>query len=234
MTTAARSVLAVLPAPAAAPRRTEVEDPEQPLARLLARGPEALADCELLAVLLGEPEPALARDLLERCGGLDGLAGAEPHLVLGAGGRGPARVRAAVELAARMARREVPEREPMSRPGAVARYIALRFLRNQEVMGGLLVDARHRLLAVREFFRGTLHRVSVEPREVLKAALLHGAAGVVLFHTHPSGDPAPSREDLLFTRRMARAGEVVGVQLIDHLVVGRGDRWVSLRERGGW
>lgn len=189
MTTAARPALAILPAPAAVPRRTAEEEPEKPLARLLARGPESLSDCELLAVLLGEPVPALARDLLDRCGGLDGLAGAEPHLLLGVGGRGPARVRAAVELAARMARREVPVREPMSRPGAVARYIALRFLRNQEVMGGLLLDARHRLIGEREFFRGTLHRVAVEPREVLKAALLHGAAGVVLFHTHPSVAP---------------------------------------------
>jgi DNA repair protein RadC len=64
--------------------------------------------------------------------------------------------------------------------------------------------------------------------------LLCGAAAVVLFHVHPSGDPAPSREDLLFTRRMARAGEVVGVHMVDHLVVGAGGAWVSLRERGGW
>jgi DNA repair protein RadC len=101
-------------------------------------------------------------------------------------------------------------------------------------MGALYCDARHRLIGERELFRGTLHRAAVEPREVLRAALEIGAAALVLFHVHPSGDPAPSREGLLFTRRMARAGEVIGVHLVDHLVVGTGGAWVSLRERGGW
>ncbi len=90
------------------------------------------------------------------------------------------------------------------------------------MLGALYVCARHRLLAERELFRGTIHRTAVEPRAVLREGLLSGAAAVVLFHTHPSGDPAPSREDLLFTRRMARVGEVVGIHLVDHLVVGAG------------
>ncbi len=74
---------------------------------------------------------------------------------------------------------------------------------------------------------------SVEPRQILREGLLRGAAAVVLFHTHPSGDPAPSREDLLFTRRMPHAGQVLGIHLVDHLVVGLTGRWVSLRELGG-
>lgn len=101
-------------------------------------------------------------------------------------------------------------------------------------MGALYCNARHCLIGERELFRGTLNRASVEPREVPRAALEIGAAALVLFHTPPSGDPASSREDVLFTRRMGRAGEVVGVQMVDHLVVGCGGRWVSLRERGGW
>lgn len=233
MATASRSPLTLVPAdPPRLP--ADAHEPEQPLARLLARGPRALTDCELIAVLLGEPVPALARDLLDRCGGLERLAAAEPHLLLGAGGRGPARVRAAVELAARMAHRAIPVREPMSRPAAVARYINLRYLRDQEVLGAFFVDSRHRLIGERELFRGTLHRAAAEPRVVLKEALLLGAAAILLFHTHPSGDPAPSREDLLFTRRMARAGETLGIALVDHLVVGVGDRWVSIREREGF
>ena len=79
------------------------------------------------------------------------------------------------------------------------------------------MDIRNRFLGEREIFRGTLNRAAVEPREILKEGLLRGAAGVVLFHTHPSGDPAPSAEDIQFTRRMAEAGEVVGVRLVDHL-----------------
>ena len=74
----------------------------------------------------------------------------------------------------------------------------------------------------------------MEPRTILKQGLLLDAAGLVLFHTHPSGDPAPSAEDLAFTRRLADAGELVGPRLVDHLILGRGHRWVSLRQRGAW
>jgi DNA repair protein RadC len=84
----------------------------------------------------------------------------------------------------------------------------------------------------KEIFRGTLSRAAVEPREILKEGLLRGAAGILLFHTHPSGDPSPSADDLLFTRRLAEAGEVVGVRLVDHMILGGGGRWVSLHQRG--
>ena len=101
-------------------------------------------------------------------------------------------------------------------------------------MGALFLDVRGKLLADKELYRGTLSRAAVEPREVLKEALRRGAAGVVLFHTHPSGDPSPSPEDFAFTRRMSSAADVVGVRLIDHMILGASGRWVSLRERGGW
>jgi DNA repair protein RadC len=101
-------------------------------------------------------------------------------------------------------------------------------------MGALFLDTRNRLLGESEVFRGTLNRAAVEPRALLKQALLRDAAGLVLFHTHPSGDPAPSAEDLGFTRRMAEAGEIVGIRMVDHLILGSGGRWVSLRRRGGW
>jgi len=220
----------------------ELPREERPRERLLARGCEALSDAELLAVLLRTGRPgtsalSFARRLLEEAGGLIGLAGSDPRS-LRRPGLGPAKaasVLAAIEVGRRLARSELPQRQPLSRPAQVARYLDLRYGHlGQEVMGALYCDARHRLLSERELFRGTLHRAAVEPREVLKEGLLRGAAAVVLFHTHPSGDPAPSREDLLFTRRMARAGEVIGLHLVDHLVVGRGGAWVSLRERGGW
>jgi len=102
------------------------------------------------------------------------------------------------------------------------------------VMGALFLDTKNRLLGEREIFRGTLSRVSVEPRPVLKQGLLFDAAGVLLFHTHPSGDPSPSAEDLLFTRRMAQAGDLMGMRLVDHLVVGGTGRWVSLKQRRAW
>ena len=101
-------------------------------------------------------------------------------------------------------------------------------------MGALFLDSRNRLLGESEIYRGTLNRAAVEPRALLKEALLRDAAGLVLFHTHPSGDPAPSAEDLAFTRRLARSGELLGVRLVDHLIVGSPSAYVSLRERGGW
>jgi hypothetical protein len=100
-------------------------------------------------------------------------------------------------------------------------------------MGALFLNVRHRILGDAEMFRGTLHRAEVEPREILKECLLRGAAGVVVFHTHPSGDPTPSDADLQFTRRMAYAAALVGVDLVDHLVLGAIGRWVSLKAQGG-
>jgi DNA repair protein RadC len=117
----------------------------------------------------------------------------------------------------------------------VARYLCLRYGRSdQEIMGALFLDSRHRLISESELFRGTLARASVEPRPVLKEGLLRGAAALLLFHTHPSGDPTPSAEDLAFTRRMAEAGEVIGIRLLDHLILGSASRWISLRQRGAW
>ncbi len=220
----------------------ELPPDERPRERLLEQGTRALGDAELVAVLVrtgrrGESALDMARALLAGVGGLSGLALADAPS-LSRKGLGPAKVAsllAAVELGRRLARSEIAEREPLSRPAAVASYLALRFARrDQEVLGALYLDTRNRLLAERELYRGTLSRAAVEPRRVLQEGLLLGAAGVVVFHTHPSGDPSPSAEDLAFTRRLAEAGEVVGIRLVDHLVLGAIGRWVSLRERGGW
>jgi DNA repair protein RadC len=215
---------------------------ERPRERLLNNGSSALADSELVAILLrsgrkGVSVLEMARSLLRRAGGLVGLVGAGPNGLrrLGLGPAQQATLLAALELGRRLARAKLPEREPLSRPEAVASYLALRYGTGaQEIMGALYLDVRNRLLVEAEIFRGTLSRAAVEPRAILKKGLLCDAAGLVLFHTHPSGDPSPSAEDLSFTRRAAQAGELVGVRLVDHLILGRGGRWVSLRQRGGW
>lgn len=179
----------------------------------------------------------LAREVLQDCGGLLGLQGVGAETVRREG-LGPAKVAtllASVELGRRFARAELPEKDPMTHPEIVARYLFLRFgVRDQEVMGALYLDTRNRLLAESETFRGTLNRAAVEPGALLKTGLLHGAAGLVVFHTHPSGDPSPSAEDLAFTRRLAEAGRTVGIRLVDHLILGSGQRWLSLRQRGAW
>ena len=220
----------------------ELPEDERPRERLLERGARTLGDAELVAVLLrtgrrGSSALEVARSLLVQIGGLQGLGLADAASLVG-DGLGPAKAAsllAAVEIGRRLARGEIAEREPLSRPAAVASYLSLRFgRRDQEVLGGLYLDTRNRLLAERELYRGTLSRAAVEPRRILQEGLLLGAAGVVVFHTHPSGDPSPSAEDLAFTRRLAEAGEIVGIRLVDHLVLGGVGRWVSLRERGGW
>lgn len=220
----------------------ELPSDERPRERLLANGAGALADSELVAVLLrtGRSRTSaieLGRELLGEHGGLQGLLGVRPE-ALQRRGLGPAKAAAllaAVELGRRLARAQVPDREPLLHPAAVARYLLLRYgVADQEIMGALYLDVRHRLLAEREIYRGTLSRAAVEPRALLKEGLLRGAAALVLFHTHPSGDPSPSAEDLAFTRRLAEAGELVGVRLLDHLVLGATGAWVSVRERGGW
>lgn len=218
----------------------EMPEDERPRERLLEHGAQVLSDAELLAVLLksgcrGASALDLARDLLATAGSLPGLAsvGSSTLRRRGVGNVKLSALLAAVELGCRMAWAELPQREPLSRPSTTVRYLRLRHcLRDQEVMGALFLDIRHGLLGERLLYRGTLNRAAVEPREILKEGILCGAAGLVLFHTHPSGDPSPSAEDLIFTRRMAEAGEVVGVRLIDHLIVGTSGRWCSLRERG--
>lgn len=224
----------------------ELPETERPRERLLEQGSDSLADSELVAVLLrtgslGASALELARELLYENGGLTGLLGATPQ-TLRRKGLGPAKAAsllAALEIARRLARETVTdeerERDLLNRPAEIARYLSLRYpARGQEVMGALFLDVRSRLLGEREVFRGTLDRAAVEPREILKECLLRGAAGVVIFHTHPSGDPSPSVEDLQFTRHLAEAAAVVGVKLHDHLILGGRGRWTSLRDRLAW
>ncbi len=223
-------------------RMQEIPFESRPRERLLRSGGQTLSDVELVAVLLRAGSPGqsvlhLADEVLTENGGLAGLlACGTGHLVRR--GLGPAKaatLMAAVELGRRLARHRIPPRHVLERPDTVANYLMMRYARrDQEVMGGLFLDARQRLIADVDLYRGTLSRAAVEPRRVLKEALYRDASSFILFHTHPSGDPAPSTEDLVFTKRVAEAGEALGIELIDHLILGSGGRWVSLRRRGKW
>lgn len=219
----------------------QIPEGDRPRERLLAQGSGAVSDAELLAILLrtgraGVSVLGLAATLLAEGGGLTGLLEATPQTLRRAG-IGPAKAAsllAALEIGRRLARTEMPEREPLLHAAATARYLALRYrLKDQEVMGALFLDSRQRVLGEREVFRGTHKTVLAEPREILKDCLLRGASGFILFHTHPSGDPEPSGDDFAFTRRMADGAEAVGLKMVDHLILGSG-RWVSLKERGAW
>lgn len=215
---------------------------ERPRERLLNGGPTGLSDAELVAVLLrtgtrGKSVTELSRELLEDVGGIAGLASTSRTAWKrsGLGAAKQASIMAALELGRRWARLRLPERQPLADPGAVADYLRMSFLdRDQETMGVLYLDSRHRLLDAECLFRGTLTRTAVEPRPILRQALLKGAGTCVLFHTHPSGDPRPSAEDVAFTRRVMEAGEPLGVRLVDHLILGASGRWWSMRSQGPW
>ena len=131
--------------------------------------------------------------------------------------------------------RETADSEPpprCSNPQALADWVLAELAdRPQEHMLAVYLDTRNRVIGWTVADVGTMNRAAVEPRTILQTGLLLNAAGVAIAHNHPSGDPSPSAEDLSFTRRMAEAGEIVGVRLVDHLVIGDGN-WVSLRQRG--
>ncbi len=215
--------------------------PDSPRDRLLRSSSAALSDAELLGLVLpgagGARATELAASLLERSGGLAGLLHASEHQlrVPGVGRSGRAAVLAAIELSRRFAAARLPMRNLLERPDSVAAYLYLRHARRpQEIMGALYLDVRNRLIAEVDIFRGTLTRAAVEPRALLREAIAHNASGFILYHTHPSGDPSPSDEDLSFTRRMLESGELLGIKMLDHLILGSTGRWVSLQRLGVW
>jgi len=214
---------------------------ERPRERLARLGAAALSGEELLALLLGSGlrgESALdsARRLLAAHGGLAGLAGLSGAELRRERGIKTARASvllAALEIGRRLAAQVLSGRDLLNEPALVKEYLRrARGDGTQERTGVLYLNARNRLLKDDpEIYRGTLDRAVVEPREILKRALLSNAAGLILYHNHPSGDPSPSREDREFTRRLSAAAESVGLRLLDHVVVGR-EGCVSFREAG--
>ena len=190
----------------------------------------SLSDSDLLGRLLRGPCAQETADEILR-EGLAGLLQVPPRRF----GPNVAVVLAVAELARRLARLRIPQGRLLNRTDLTADYLYLRYHNSdQEILGALYLDLENRLIAEGEVYRGTQYRCAVEPRGVLKAALLHSAAAMVIFHTHTSGCPAPSVEDMAFTRRMAAAGELVGVRLLDHIILGHAGRWVSLQKRGTW
>jgi len=221
-------------------RETALSPGDGPRERLTALGVEALSEAELIALLLrtggGRRDAlALAARLLQRHGGLSGLATAALPELAAEDGMGPAKsatLVAALELGRRFAVRRLRSGDPVRGPADVFRHFhpRLRDARHERFLL-LLLDGRHRMLREAVVSQGTLTASLVHPREVFRPALREAAAAIVLVHNHPSGDPAPSREDQEITERLAAAGDLLGIPVLDHVVVAeRG--YVSLREAG--
>ena len=212
----------------------------RPREKLLARGPGALADAELLALLLrtglaGQGVLQLAQSLLDRFGGLAGLLHADVNALQGIKGLGPAKraeVAAVLEIARRVLAQQLAEQPLFDSPQRVKDYVALH-LRPlaHEAFAVLFLDSQHRSLAFEVMFRGTLAHTSVHPREIVKRALALNAGAVVLAHNHPSGAAEPSRADELVTQAVKAALQLVDVRVLDHMVVGAGSV-LSFAERG--
>ncbi|MGE5470658.1 MAG: RadC family protein [Bacteroidota bacterium] len=215
---------------------------ERPRERLLAHGPQALSDAELLAIYLrvgvrGKSAVDLARDLLLRFDGrLDVLAEAtlkELASVSGIGQAKAAQLKASFELARRALAQELVDRDTFSAPGAVRDWLRLKLAgRPHEVFMALWLDAQNRLLIADELFAGTLTQTSVYPREVVKSGLARNAAAVILAHNHPSGLAEPSRADEMLTRSLKDALAMVDIKLLDHFIVAGNSPPLSFAERG--
>lgn len=211
----------------------------RPREKLLARGPQALSDVELLAILLrtgmaGKNVFSLAEELLQG-GGISGLLHANREQLQAFKGLGPAKqaeLLAVAELARRALAERLREREAFAAPGLVKEYLQLHLAhKTHEVFAALFLDSQHRLLALEELFRGTLTQTSVYPREVVLRALHHRCAAVVLAHNHPSGSVQPSRADEALTQNLKSALALVDVRVLDHIIVGQGQA-LSMAEQG--
>ena len=210
------------------------------LRRLLDRGTKSLSDEELLSVLIrpgecGRSGLTCAQELLASCGGVPGLLTCDLSTVRAQAlaDTQAAAVLAAVELGRRLA--VLPERvAPLEDSALAARYLYLNFSRShQEVLGALLLDDFHCPISAVEIFRGLRRQLVAIPQPILREALRRNASAVLLFHTRPSGDPTPSQGDWKMTERFRQACELLGIELVDHLVLG-GDRWLSMRRLKPW
>jgi DNA repair protein RadC len=219
---------------------------ERPRERLVARGPDALTHAELIAILLrtglrGANVVRVAENILRKFGSLNALALAtvdELKQIAGVGPDKAATLVAAFALARRMEQERREESPVLDNPATVVNFMReTNRLKNVESFQVLLLNVRKKLIRAEEISQGLLDTILVHPREVFRAAIVANAAGVVLVHNHPSGDPTPSEADIKVTRDLIRAGQLLKIEVVDHVIMGRATPerakdYASLRELG--
>ena len=213
---------------------------ERPREKLLEQGSAILSDAELLAIFLrtgvaGKSAVDLARHLLQQFGSLRNLLEADQQTFAGQLGLGPAKfaqLQAVLEMARRHLAEHLRQASVLKSPIEVRNYLKA-MLRHEphEVFACLFLDSRHRVLAFEILFRGSIDTTSVHPRQVVKRALAHNAAALILCHNHPSGNAEPSPADRALTKRLQETMELVDVRVLDHFIVGDGDP-LSMAEYG--
>lgn len=212
---------------------------ERPRERLMTVGPEGLKDAELLAILFRtgtreEGAVALAERTLNHFSGLRNIARAaieELTQVKGVGAAKAIEIKAALELGTRLARFHETGRRKVRSADDVARYLMPVFKEYEvEQFKVVLMNTKNEIVRTVDVSHGTADRALAMPRDVFRQAIREGATGIIACHNHPSGDPEPSQDDVLLTRRLKEAGDLIGIAFIDHIVFGDG-RFVSLKER---
>ena len=228
------------------PRIKDMPDHERPRERLVENGPDALRDGELIAILLrtgmkGLSALDLGDQLIRKFGTLENLARAsldDLRQIKGLGRDKAIALQAAFTLARRMAKQLQREAPLLDTPDRIADLLREdNRLAGVETFQVVLLNTRRRLLRVEKISDGTLDTLLVHPREVFRVAITAGAAGIILVHTHPSGDPTPSEADIKVTRDLIRAGQLLKIEVLDHVILGRKSQerskdWASLRELG--
>lgn len=213
---------------------------ERPRERMMLYGASALSHAELLAILLRtgtrhESAVHMAQRLLSGMQGIRGLVDMSLDELTRLKGIGPAKavqLKAGIELGQRLAKARLPETEVIRSPHVAAELLMeqMRYLQKEHFVC-LFLNSKNHIIAQETLSIGSLNATIVHPREVFRAAIKCSSASVICAHNHPSGDPSPSEEDILMTKRLSEAGEIVGIDILDHIVIGDG-KFVSLKEQG--
>lgn len=221
-------------------RISDLPAAERPRERLISAGADKLGESELLAILLrvgvaGRSAVQLGQHLLERFGGLAGIHRAPFEDLVAEKGIGQAKaaqIKAAIELGRRLHNTPAEERTIINNPAQAADLVKydMQALEHEE-MRAILLDTRNQVLEIREIYRGSVNTAQVRAADVFKPAVRRNATALIVVHNHPSGDPTPSPDDVAVTRELIKAGELIDVKVLDHIVIGRG-RHVSMKERG--
>ena len=221
-------------------RIMDLDSSERPRERLARLGPQALSQAELLAILLrtgvpGENAVQVGQRLLQTFGGLSGLHRASVDELCAQHGLKEAKatqIKAAIELGRRMMLEAPDEKPAIHSPADAAALVQYEMSAlEQEELRVLLLDTRNRVQDIVTVYRGSLNSSQVRVGELFRAAIRRNAAAIIVVHNHPSGDPAPSPDDIAVTRAIVQSGKLLDVEVLDHLVIGHG-RYVSLKERG--
>lgn len=221
-------------------RIADLQESERPRERLQRLGAGSLSEAELLAILLrvgieGENAVEVGQRLLVHFGGLSGLHQADFSELCNQRGLGVAKasqIKAAIELGRRLSLLTPEERPAIHSPADAAALVQYEMSAlEQEELRVMQLDMRNRVLHIETLYRGSLNSSQVRIGELFKSAIRRNAASVLIVHNHPSGDPTPSPEDVTVTRAIVSAGKLLDIDILDHLIIGRG-RWISLKERG--